>query len=331
VAEADLGQQEDRSETTLPSEAPRRFIALVNARAGEVLQRGQEAFASAITEGFSALGVECDVRFVSPRKLAGAMASALAAKPDAVLIAGGDGTVNHLLEHLTGADAPIGLLPLGTLNLLARDIGLTGALADMLPALARMQVRRVDLGEVNGNLFHSNAGLGFYVRMAKAREHARHMVPFSKILGLMIASLRSVWAHRPITVDILVDGHVETHLADAVLVTNQHFDGADWRRDRLDTGLLEIHMLRATGLWGRLRAGISVYRGTWRSLPHLQSRSASSITVRRHGRARSTITLDGEVYRVRNPMHFRSRPGALGLICGERISAAPGPDAQTQP
>jgi diacylglycerol kinase family enzyme len=291
-----------------------RFIALVNARAGEVLQRGQEAFGAAITDGFRALGVDCEVRFVPPRRMAGALRRADAGKPDAVLIAGGDGTVNHLLEHLTEVDAPIGLLPLGTLNLLARDLGLSGPIADILPQLARLSLRRVDLGEVNGELFHSNAGLGFYVRMARAREHARRTLPFSKILGLAVASFRSVWAHRPVAVDITVDGQVETHLADAVLVTNHHFEGADWRRARLDTGLLEIHMLRATGLLGRLRAGIAVYRGTWRSLPHLESRSASSITVRRHGRSRSTITLDGEVYRVRNPMHFRSRTGALRLV-----------------
>jgi diacylglycerol kinase family enzyme len=167
--------------------------------------------------------------------------------------------------------------------------------------------------------------------MARAREHARQTVPFSKILGLVIASLRSVWAHRPIAVDILVNGQLETHLADAVLVTNQHFDGADWRRERLDTGLLEIHMLHATGLWGRLRAGASVYLGTWRSLPHLQSRAASSITVRRHGRSLSTITLDGEVYRVRNPMHFQSRPGALRLICGEQALSGDNPAAQDRP
>jgi diacylglycerol kinase family enzyme len=298
------------------SQAParRRFIALVNSRAGEVLQRGEESFASAITDGFAPLGVDCEVRFVSPRRMAGALKTAEAERPDAVLVAGGDGTVNHLLGPMAAAAVPIGLLPLGTLNLFARDLGLSGAIPDMLPHLARLGIRRVDLGDVNGNLFHSNAGLGFYVRMARAREHARHLVPFSKILGHTIASFRSLWGHRPIAIDITVDGHRETHLADAVLVTNQHFDGADWRRERLDTGLLEIHMLQATGLWGRLKAGLAVYRGTWRSLPHLTSRSASSITVRRHGRLRSTITLDGEVYRVRNPIHFESRPGALRLI-----------------
>jgi diacylglycerol kinase family enzyme len=314
VAEADAGGQPATLETRGAADGAPRFIALVNARAGEVLQRGESTFALAITEGFASLGVTCEVRFVPPRRMAEALREADAEKPDAVLIAGGDGTVNHLLGAMTRAAAPIGLLPLGTLNLLARDLGLSGPVADILPKLAGLSLRSVDLAEVNGHLFHSNAGLGFYVRMAREREYARQTLPFSKLLGLAVASLRSVWAHRPVAVDITVDGHVETHLADAVLVTNHHFEGADWRRERLDTGLLEIHMLRATGLLGRLRAGISVYRGTWRALPHLQSRSASSITVRRHGRSRSTITLDGEVFRVRNPMHFQSRIAALHLI-----------------
>jgi diacylglycerol kinase family enzyme len=326
VAEADIGERREEPDTALSSDGSRHFIALVNARAGEVLQRGEEAFGAAIAEGFGALGVECDVRFVPPRKLAIAMESALAEKPHALLVAGGDGTVNHLLEHLTEADAPIGLLPLGTLNLLARDIGLTGPLADMLPALARMQVRRVDLGEVNGHYFHSNAGLGFFGRMARAREDARRTVPFSKMLGFSLAAIRSLLAHRPITIDLMVEGHHETYLADALLVTNNHFEGADWRRPRLDTGLLEVHMLKATGPWGRVRAALAVYRGNWRELPHLQSRAATSITVWRRGRKRSTIALDGEVYRVRNPIRFNSRPGALGLISGEALAPATAPE-----
>jgi diacylglycerol kinase family enzyme len=298
---------------------PRRFIALVNSRAGEVLQRGEKAFAMAIVDGFRPFGVSCEVRFQSPRKLPKALELALASRADAVIVAGGDGTVNHLLPALARAAVPVGLLPLGTLNLLARDVGLTGSLTDMLEQLARLNMRQVDLGEVNGHFFHSNAGLGFFARMAHARENARRLVPFSKMLGFGIAVVRSLWGHRPISIDLVVGDHRETHVADALLVTNNHFEGADWRRERLDAGLLEVHMLRATGIWGRLQAAIAVYRGNWRDLPHLQSRASTGVTVHRRGRARSTIALDGEIYRVRNPISFQCRPGALALIC--RIEA----------
>ncbi len=290
------------------------FIAVVNARAGEVLQSGQSAFGNSIVQAFDKIGVSCDVRFVNPRKLAEAVDTAVQSRPDALLVAGGDGTVNRLLPHLAAADIPVGLLPLGTLNLLARDIGLEGSLDDMLVHLAHIQPGMVDLGEVNGNLFHSNAGLGFFARMAREREGARQFVPFSKMLGFVLAALRSIWLHRPITIDLTVDGVVQTYVADALLVTNNHFHGSEWRRDRLDTGKLEVHMHQAAGFWARVKAAIAIYRGTWRALPHLTSMTVTTLTVRRRGRSRSTMALDGEVYRVRNPIRFQSKPAALKLI-----------------
>ncbi len=303
----------DQGQAELLSGNP-KFVAVVNARAGEVLQRGQSSFKDEIADGFRKLGVSCDVRFVAPRQLAKAVEAALAERPDALLLAGGDGTVNRLLPQLVAADIPVGLLPLGTLNLLARDIGLEGTPGDIVPILAKLHARPVDLGEVNGTLFHSNAGLGFFARMAREREGARIMFPSSKMLGFYFAAMRSIWFHRPITIDITVDGVPVTRTADAVLITNNHFEGTPWRRRTLDTGTLEVHMLRTTGFVGRLRAAAAVVRGTWRELPHLESLTASTITVKRRGRSRSTMALDGEIHRVKNPITFRCRPGALDLI-----------------
>jgi diacylglycerol kinase family enzyme len=311
-----LPENEVLARPAIDPSRPRRFIALVNARAGEVLQSGREAFAEAIVKGFEPCGVVCDVRFVSPRRLARAVGTAIAEKPDALLVAGGDGTINRLLDDLQKADIPVGLLPLGTLNLLARDVGLEGGLAAILPRLAQLDVRHIDLASVNEHLFHSNAGLGFFARMAREREEARHRIPSSKKLGFVLAALRSIWLHRPVTIDITVDGVVETYEADALLVTNNHFDGSEWRRGALDAGMLELHMLQAAGFVARLRAAAAVYRGTWRALPHLRSVTASSVTVRRRGRSRSTIALDGEIYRVGNPIRFSSKPAALELITG---------------
>lgn len=311
-----------KSETRQPNSTRRpRFEAIVNSRAGEVLQGGQTAFRDVIVGTFDSFGISCTVNFVHPRKFARAVEQALDHQPDALLVAGGDGTINRILPQLVEVKVPVGLLPLGTLNLLARDMGLEGALERVLLQLARMNVELIDLGEVNGRLFHSNAGLGFFARMAREREGARELVPFSKMLGFSLAVARSVWLHRPITVELTVNGTVQTFMADAVLVTNNQFHGAEWRRDRLDSGLLEVHMLHTAGIWARLKAAIAVYRGTWRDLSHLDSLTAVAMTVKRQGRSRSTLSLDGEIYRFSNPITFRSRPAAIELIAASTCEA----------
>jgi diacylglycerol kinase family enzyme len=297
-------------------------VALVNARAGEVLQSGRDTFAERISEGFQRFGMTCEVRFVEPRVLSRAVEDVIDDGYDALLVAGGDGTINHLLPQLTQATMPIGLLPLGTLNLLARDVGLEGAIEGIVARLARLRTVAVDLGEVNGRLFHSNAGLGFFARMAREREDARNRFPGSKRLGFAFAALRSLWLHRPIRIEIEIDGQPTRFVADALLVTNNQFHGADWRRDSVSEGEMEVHMLRASGMLGRLRAAIAVYRGTWRDLPLLESVKTRSLTVTRRGRRRSTAALDGEIYQLRNPIRFQTRPAALLLITGEDMDQA---------
>ncbi len=306
----------DGPSSGMAQEVRRTFIAVVNARAGEVLQSGEAKFRDLIVGAFDKVGVDCEVRLVKPRKLDAAVRKAVESKPDALLVAGGDGTVSRLLPHLVAARMPVGLLPLGTLNLLARDIAIEGSLEDMIAHLARLKRVMVDLGDVNGHFFHSNAGLGFFARMAWEREGSRKSMPFSKMTGFTTAALRSIWRHRPITIDLTLDGVVTTCVADALLVTNNRFHGSEWRRDSLETGQLEVHLLQAAGMAARIRAAIAVYRGTWRDLPHLTSMSASALTVRRIGRSGSTVALDGEIHNVKNPMRFRSIPAALELIKG---------------
>jgi diacylglycerol kinase family enzyme len=326
-----LNTDEAQIGSAIPDVKPsrsRHFGVLINEKAGEVLQRGRQAFADTISAGLQKAGATCDIRFVKPKRLSAVLGDMLgdtssARKPAAVLIAGGDGTINRLLPQMMSSPVPIGLLPLGTLNLLGRDLGLEGNIADVIDTLVNAEVAATDLGDVNGKLFHSNAGLGFFARMAREREDTRQLVPVSKTIGFLLAVVRATWLHRPITVDIEINGKVETFVTDAVLVTNNHFHGSDWRRDNLDTGKLEVHMLHASGIWGRLRAAIAVYRGTWRSLDHLQSATARTITIRRRGKARSKIALDGEIFSVTNPIQFRSRPSSVKLLSGQRAVGTP--------
>ncbi len=132
---------------------------VVNRRAGSVLEQGEERFREALIDAFAAHGVAAEVAMTPPREIKARLEEAIAQAPDLVVACGGDGTVNELLPVLRAARTPVGILPLGTLNLFARDLGFTGDVAHDVAALARMRPEKVDLAEVNGVPFHSNAGL----------------------------------------------------------------------------------------------------------------------------------------------------------------------------
>ena len=105
-----------------------RYTVIVNARAGTVLEAGADAFATRLEAAFAAHGCGADVRLVPPREIDDALALAIEDSHAMPVLAGGDGTINGALPVLIQADRPIGILPMGTVNVLGRDLGLFGTL-----------------------------------------------------------------------------------------------------------------------------------------------------------------------------------------------------------
>jgi diacylglycerol kinase family enzyme len=110
----------------------------------------------------------------------------------------------------------------------------------------------------------------------------------------------------------VIDGRHERVTALAALVTNNRF-AADWRRPRLDEGLLELHLVEDQGALTKLKAGAALLTGAWREQPGIRSIAAREITVasrRRHTHAAT----DGELVRERLPLRYRALPAALNLL-----------------
>src|SRR5690242_13341436 len=90
--------------------------------------------------------------------------------PPIVVAAGGDGTVNALASLLRGKPTALGILPLGTLNHFARDLGIPLELKDAAAVIAGGRTIDVDVGEVNGRTFVNNASLGLYPAIVQERR-----------------------------------------------------------------------------------------------------------------------------------------------------------------
>jgi len=81
---------------------------------------------------------------------------------DAIVIGGGDGSVRSIAQVVAGNDVPLGILPLGTLNHLARDLGIPASMNEAVRLTAAGRTRHTDVGEVNGVIFVNNSSLGVY-------------------------------------------------------------------------------------------------------------------------------------------------------------------------
>jgi len=297
-----------------------RHTVVVNARAGAVLEAGADAFAARLQAAFAAHSCHAEVKLVLPREIGSALSLAIEKDQTIPVLAGGDGTINGALPILIQADRPVGILPMGTVNVLGRDLGLFGSLEQQVEALCHGEPVAMDVGRVNDRLFHSISGMGFFSLMAREREYARRRFPFSRAAAFGVAATRSILFTRPITVEIAVGEESHVVEADAVLVTVNRFDGSEWRRDKLDGGIFEVHVLNAGGLYSRSKAALSVASGRWRSSQNLSSFTGNAVTLARRDKRRGHITFDGEVERKVGPLAYGLLPRALTVIAARPTS-----------
>jgi diacylglycerol kinase family enzyme len=289
----------------------RRILVLLNARAGTLLDRGAEQTRRDLAGLLGRAGSEVEVRLLRPRQIGRAIADAAQGPHDTIVVGGGDGSVSCAANALAGGDKVLGVLPLGTINLLARDLGMPTGIAAAAAALADAVPRRIDLGRLNGRAFHSLSGLGFFSQMARAREEVRgHR--FGRFLGVGFAALRALRRTGRFDLQISIDGQVERVDALAVLVTNNRFN-AEWGRPRLDGGTLELHIAQDSGAMGLLRASADLLTGGWRDNAGIRSIAAREVTIA-HVRRRAWAATDGELGREHVPLRYTVEPRALSVL-----------------
>lgn len=289
----------------------KHVLVLLNARAGTLIDIGAASVVRQIEQALRPHCERLEVCLLAPRDIAGAIANAAVGPADTVIIGGGDGSVSAAVTAFSGTDKTLGVLPFGTMNLLARDLGLPADPRAAIAALAHAAPRRIDLAAINGRPFHTLSGLGFFSHVARAREEVRGH-PLGRLASVLLAWFRALRRTAPFRIDVVIDGRRERVTALAALVTSNRF-AADWRRPRLDQGQLELHLVEDQGALTKLKAGAALLTGAWREQPGIRNIVAREITVasrRRHTHAAT----DGELVRERLPLRYRALPAALTVL-----------------
>ena len=178
-----------------------------------------------------------------------------------MIVAGGDGSVSAAVQRFAGTGIPLGVLPFGTYNLLAQDLGMSTDLEEAVRQLAAAEERRIDLGQVGRRRFHTLGGLGYFSRVARQRAEVRKSIS-NKLVGAALAALRSL--SRGGNLDVTIDDGArrESFRTPAVLITNNLMAPDTWRRRRLDAGLFEINIVRGDVPFPLLRGGLAAFMGS---------------------------------------------------------------------
>jgi diacylglycerol kinase family enzyme len=176
------------SDTSAPH---RRIHVFVNEAAGSVDDVARQS--GDIRDAFAAADVDATVEPVDPARLADSIVSRWGKGDcDAIVVAGGDGTISCAAGAAVESGAVLGVLPMGTFNHFAKDLGITVELRDAAAELAAAPVESVDVAEVNGRVFINNAALGVYPEMVETRDDIRERRGWGKIRAVPVAMLRTL-------------------------------------------------------------------------------------------------------------------------------------------
>lgn len=291
----------------------------MNDAAGSVARSEAEQEAAAIEAAFAAAGAEARVHLASPADYATLIPRlwSAAPTPTAVVVAGGDGTVNCAAQAAVDTEVVLGVLPMGTFNHFAKDLGLPTELAEAVAALVAGSVQAVDVAEVNGRVFVNNSVLGAYPTMVAVRDRLREQRGWGKVRAVPVAAwrvLRALPVHR---FDLVGPGFVRHRVRTPLLfVGNGVYDnegGGVLAREALGDGELGVAVVQVSSRFGLVRTVLrSLVAGVERARD-VDLAAVSELLV--SGRFRHVrVAVDGEVCWLDVPLRYRVRPGALRVL-----------------
>ena len=298
----------------MPRAEQNEVLVLLSRRSGGVDRDDDDI--RAVHEALATAGVRARVEPVGGAEIAGRARSAVAEKAKLLIVAGGDGSVSAAAGELAGSSVALGILPLGTLNHFARDLGIPADLANAAELIVTGKSTRVDVAEMNGRVFVNNSAVGLYPLMVVDRDSQRRRLGRSRRLSMFVASVRTLarFGHQRLTLTLNREkARLDTPL---LFVGNNDYrldiPGAG-RRESLDDGRLTILVMRKKTRRGFLAATVRALIGRVRDDDMVRLDNAQRLRVDSR-RSSLVVSLDGEVLRLPPPLDYRIRKRALAVI-----------------
>lgn len=229
---------------------------------------------------------------------------------DVIAAAGGDGTVNEVINGLTGKPIAVGMIPLGTANVLAIEMGLGVRPERVARALAEGPIRPIRVGRVNGRRFIMMAGAGFDadVVASVSSDLKRRLGPLAYVVK---AGLRAFDRSQP-AFDVDIDGVV--HRAASVVVSNGRFYGGPFvvaPNAKLEAAEFQVVLMKTPGPLAVVKYGLVLIAGRLPGLGDVEVIAAKRVVIT--GREGRPIQADGDIV-AHLPAEITVDPEPVNLV-----------------
>lgn len=308
-----MWQRDDTLTNPRPHDAAHTSGTAVRVILNPTARHGRSPYVTRAIERLRSLGAEVAVFETAQRGDAEAFArdAARSGEASSIIAAGGDGTINEIVNGMAGSSVPLGLLPLGTANVLAAELGLPGDPVKAAGTILAGRTAPIYLGSCNGRYFTMMAGIGFDARVVEAVTP-----PLKRRLGkgaYVWESLLELKRQRPIPYRLSIDGSDERIVGSAI-VANGHYYGGRFivaPDASLDLPELEVALFEHGRRVDALRYTSAMVLGLLRHLPDFSLHKARAITV--SGPEGEPVQADGDTI-ARLPVEIKAAAATLTVL-----------------
>jgi diacylglycerol kinase family enzyme len=292
-----------------------KTVVLINSGGGS-LGEGGTLQRSDVVDALRNAGIEAEPQWLDGGEVELGAKAALEDGAELVIAGGGDGTISSVAGVLAGTSTVLGVLPLGTLNHFARDLGVPTDLKQAAAIIAAGKSRMVDVAEVNGRTFINNSAIGLYPLMVLDREAQQEQLGRSKRWALAVAAARTLFRFSSRRLTLTINdrkAEVDTPL---LFVGNNAYRlrlPNAGRREALDRGELFVLVLRRKSRFSFCLASLRTLLGASGKDDIVQLESVERLRVD-SSHSPLAVSLDGETVRIKPPLEYRIRKKALRVI-----------------
>lgn len=238
-------------------------------------------------------------------------ANAIANGADIIVASGGDGTVNEVASALVDTDIPMGILPAGSGNGLARCLGISMSYALALRTIIRGNTKLMDVATVNDKLYTSIAGIGFdaFVAQKFAESSIRGMISYMQII------LNEFSSYKPLTYNLTIDGEEFEKQALMIVFANSNQFGFNTKiapDAKVDDGYLDICVVKKMPVTQLLNVGYNTMRGTLGNTGFAEYFRGKEISI--SNIQDPLMNIDGEPKIMNSPVSIKIKPLCLRVI-----------------
>jgi diacylglycerol kinase family enzyme len=234
-----------------------------------------------------------------------------------IVAAGGDGTINTVAGAVAGTNLPFGVVPMGTFNFFARNLGIPLEAAAATHALLDGHTRPMHVARVNGKVFLINSSVGLYRRLQEEREQFKQRFGRNKLVAVISGLMTLLHHHRVYEVQMDLDGKPVT-----VRTPMLFFGMNTLQLEKLEVpvascterGLLAVLVLRPMSRWKILSFAMRGVLQGLENAENMQTHCASKVTVHWRRARKMKVAIDGESLECDLPLRYEVMRNALNVI-----------------